>query len=103
MADEKRRTRPPSGHESLHDPGQSLFEHLFGLVAGKAFGWFLAIVVLTAITAQEWVRYFYPSTTPPYAVTLLLLAVAVVGVVKMRQALREAGRTGPGPGGEGAE
>jgi MFS superfamily sulfate permease-like transporter len=72
------------------ESGHALFEQLFGLVAGKAYGWFLAIVVLVAITAQEWVRYFYPSTTPPIAVTLLTLAVAVIGILKMRQALHEA-------------
>lgn len=92
-------TKSPIKDKPLRAPGQSLEDHIQGLMH-NAIGEYLGAVVLVGFALGAWIQYLLPSVVSAWMLTIFA-AIAVVGaVVKIRRAAMEASNYKLGRDGE---
>ena len=66
-------TRSPLKDKPLRNPGQSVREQRFDLAHDKVLAPFVMALLMTYVAGMDWFRYWFPSKTSPWTMTIVAL------------------------------
>lgn len=82
--------KSPLKSKPLRNPGESLEFQLDNLINEEMLKYFLAAALFIIIAMTDWIRWFYPSTSSPWLITVIAFIAVLVAAWKIRSLIVKA-------------